>query len=240
MFKKIEDKIYDFFTVLDTSQALILLFSEVVLGIFLSFFSMYIFTKLAVNVLNNSYLNFDVAISQVLYALRSSFLTSTMMFVSFLGKDPIILLSLFIVIYLVGKKYKHEAYLFLFAVIVGFFLNIFLKFFIARPRPFFHPLISESFYGFPSGHTMNSFIFYGMLAFFIFRFTRNKKVSILVSLICILLIVLIGVSRVYLGVHYPSDVLAGMVAGFWWLVTVILVEKTVRFYRLFKIIGRKN
>lgn len=238
MIKKLGDKLYSFFTVIDTSQVLILLFTEIILGLFLSFFSMYIFSKIAANVLNNDLFNFDKNISSFIYLFRSPFFTQIMTFFSIIGWDGLVFLAVLVVGFLVWKRHKHEAIFFFTAFAGGVVMNYFLKFYIARPRPFDQALTLESFYSFPSGHTMNSFVFYGMLSFFIFRFTRNKKISIFVSLACVLLILLIGVSRVYLGVHYPTDVLAGMVAGFWWLITVLLVEKTVSFYKLFKIIKK--
>lgn len=234
MIRKIGNKIYKFATVLDSSQALILLFSELIIGAFISFFSFYFFLKIAANVLNNDFFGFDKKVSGFIYSFRSPDLTPIMNFFSILGWDWMVLLAFLIVGILIWKKYKHEALVFLIAFLGGVFMNYFLKFFIARPRPFGQAITPESFYSFPSGHAMNSFVFYGMLAFFIFRFTRNKKISTFVAFLCMLLIILICISRIYLGVHYPTDVLAGLVAGFWWLVTVILAEKTIRFYKIFK------
>lgn len=237
MIKKIGQKTYNFFLVIDKSQVLVLLFSEIVIGLFLSFSSVYIFTKLATNTLNNKYFNFDSNILNFFYSIRNPILTKIMLFFTFLGKEPIIVISFILVIYLIRKKFRHEATLFFSILVLGFGLSNLLKVIIARQRPFIHPLVVETFYSFPSGHTMNAFVFYTTLAFFAFRFTRKKLLSLLVSSLFLILIILIGISRIYLGVHYPTDVIAGFIGGFGWFVTVLVVEKTIIFYKMFRFVN---
>jgi len=232
--KKIGNKLYKFLLHLTSSQTLVLLFSEILLGIFLSVSSFLFFTKIARNVLNDNYFNLDIVISQAIYGFRTPLLTQIMKFISFLGQDIILIPFSIIVFLLVVRKYRHEASLFLFAIITGFLINFAIKFFIARPRPLLSPLFIESFHSFPSGHAMNSVIVYGIFAFFVFRFTRNKVLSFIAAIGCIILVTLIGISRVYLGVHYPTDVIAGLIGGLWWVVTVLLAEKTIIFFHLFR------
>lgn len=232
--KKIGNKLYKFLLHLNSSQTFVLLFSEILLGVALSISSFLFFTKIARNVLNENYLNLDVVISNMMYGLRTPLLTQIMKFISFLGQDVILIPFSLIVFFLVARRHRHEASLFLFAIVTGFLINFAIKFFIARPRPLLSPLFIEPFYSFPSGHAMNSVIVYGIFAFFVFRFTRNKALSIITAAICMVLVLLIGISRVYLGVHYPTDVVAGLIGGLWWIVTVLLVEKTVIFFHLFR------
>jgi undecaprenyl-diphosphatase len=232
--KKIGNKLYKFLLHLNSSQTFILLFSEILLGIFLSILSFLFFTKIARNVLNDNYFNLDVIVSQLIYGFRDPFLTQVMKFVSFLGQDIVLIPFSVIFFMFLAKKYRHEAVLFLFAIITGFLINFAIKFFIARPRPSLSPLFIESFHSFPSGHAMNSVIVYGIFAFFIFRFTRNKTLSSIAVTVCIVLVTLIGISRVYLGVHYPTDVIAGLIGGLWWIVTVLLAEKIIIFFHLFR------
>ena len=86
--------------------------------------------------------------------------------------------------------------------------NQILKIIIARPRPE-GALISETGYSFPSGHSMVSSAFYGLLIYYCYEYIKSKKIKTIVISILLLLILLVGYTRIYLGVHYPSDVLAG-------------------------------
>jgi membrane-associated phospholipid phosphatase len=108
-------------------------------------------------------------------------------------------------------------------------LNRLLKGLFERPRPHFdHPLLIETSYSFPSGHAMESFVVYGMLAYFAVLALRTWESRVGVVFGAALLVVLIGFSRMYLGVHYLSDVLAGYAAGGGWLSTLITGAETIR------------
>lgn len=215
-------------------EAYSLIFVEIISGMALSITSFLFFIAFAEDVLEKEKIFTDTVISQAIYAARTPELTSLMQFLSFLGGEFLIFASIFVGLLLFLKGHRRELALFVFAITVGLLLNNSIKFILKVPRPTIDPLTIESFYSFPSGHAMSSFIFYGMIAYLCFRLTRRKKLSLLVAIFSLALIFLIGLSRVYLGVHYRSDVLAGFVAGFWWLVTVIVIDKTVLFYRLFK------
>lgn len=99
----------------------------------------------------------------------------------------------------------------------GAVLNSFLKYVFHRTRPEALRIVEAAGYSFPSGHAMVSLCFYGMLAFLIARNIRSRHGRIWVAVSSILLISAIGISRIYLGVHYPSDVVAGYTAGATWL-----------------------
>ena len=86
--------------------------------------------------------------------------------------------------------------------------NQILKMIIQRPRPE-NSLIIETGYSFPSGHSMVSAAFYGLLIYYSYEYIKDKKVKMILITILTLLILTVGYSRIYLGVHYPSDVLAG-------------------------------
>jgi len=97
-------------------------------------------------------------------------------------------------------------------------LNFLLKAVFARPRPTFSdPLATALYYSFPSGHAMMSLIAYGLLGYFLFNALPERWQRVVVSAGLIVLILLIGFSRIYLGVHYLSDVLAGFAVGGLWL-----------------------
>jgi membrane-associated phospholipid phosphatase len=104
-----------------------------------------------------------------------------------------------------------------------------LKGLFQRPRPHFaHPLLVESSYSFPSGHAMESFVAYGMLAYLAVLWLRTWEARVAVICGAALLVVLIGFSRMYLGVHYFSDVIAGYAAGGVWLSALITGAETIR------------
>jgi membrane-associated phospholipid phosphatase len=99
-------------------------------------------------------------------------------------------------------------------------LNLLLKAFYHRPRPD-SPLISASGLSFPSGHAMISASFYGLLIYITWRHVDNRSLRWLLTVLLTALILLIGLTRVYLNVHYASDVLAGFCAGALWLLVAI-------------------
>lgn len=167
--------------------------------------------------------------------MRSPLLTKIMETITFFGSGTFLVpAAAIIIIYLFLKKHKAESFLFFIVLAMGLILNNLIKILVQRPRPDLSPIFIEQTFSFPSGHAMNSFIFYALLAYLIFHFTKNKKLAFIISVISIILIVLIGISRIYLGVHYPSDVIAGFIAGFWWFITALLIRQTINFFKLFK------
>jgi membrane-associated phospholipid phosphatase len=96
-------------------------------------------------------------------------------------------------------------------------LNFLLKHLFERARPELFKVISETGYSFPSGHAMVSLCFYGIAAYIFGRGISRLRGRLILYAIIVLLVAAIGISRVYLGVHYPSDVLAGYIAGGTWL-----------------------
>jgi len=83
-------------------------------------------------------------------------------------------------------------------------------------------------YSFPSGHVFSATVLYGFCIYLTFRFINNPVIKWTVSALLVLLILLIGFSRIYLGVHWLSDTLAGYVTGFAWLLFCIFLAKTFR------------
>lgn len=107
-------------------------------------------------------------------------------------------------------------------------LNQIIKFIMQRPRPTEFRIIEETGYSFPSGHSMVSLAIYGYLIFLIYKYINNKHLKRTLIIILSVLICIIGVSRIYLGVHYTSDVLGGFLISFAYLIIYIeLVNKFV-------------
>lgn len=97
-------------------------------------------------------------------------------------------------------------------------LNLLLKNIIQRPRPEGYRLIEETGFSFPSGHSMVNTAFYGLLIYLIIKNVKNQKLKYSLSLLISILILSIGFSRIYLGVHYTSDVLAGFLISIAYLI----------------------
>ena len=105
---------------------------------------------------------------------------------------------------------------------INFIFNQYLKLFFSRPRPVDLMIVEEKGYSFPSGHSMISMAFYGFIIFLIWKYLKNKKLKWLYTILLGILIVLVGTSRIYLGVHYASDVLA----GFYFSIAYLIIYTT--------------
>lgn len=216
---------------IDRSSSSKVVIVEIVIGLVLSLGSLWIFAEIADEILEQETQALDVSLSQLVYSFRSPLITDIMNWVTMLGAEIALVISgtLFFILFI--KKQYHAITLFVLTLGMGLLINTILKFLYQRARPDIDPLMHLSSYSFPSGHSMNSFIFYALLAYFVFHFTRNRRYGILASIIAGILIVLIGFSRVYLGVHYPSDVLAGFIAGFFVFVTAVVLDKSITYMR---------
>ena len=111
----------------------------------------------------------------------------------------------------------------------GGLLNVMLKHFFQRQRPVFdNPLVTISSFGFPSGHTMGATLLYGLLALIALRFVKQMWLRALICAGTILFIALIGLTRIYLGAHYLTDVLAAVAIGSAWLAFAWATAETFR------------
>ena len=169
--------------------------------------------------LNTTFANFDQSITTAvhrLYESCGSWMTPVMELISLLGKGGIALIVLSLVLLVIRKTRRFGTAMLLGLAIGAVVVNLWLKVVVARPRPyadingFYYPLWqmmgshTESDYSFPSGHTNAAF------ACMVPAFLLGKKSW---SWLCLLFAFLMGVSRIYLVVHYPSDVLGGLIMG---------------------------
>ncbi|WP_034525801.1 phosphatase PAP2 family protein [Secundilactobacillus oryzae] len=112
------------------------------------------------------------------------------------------------------KNYKFAAFLLINVLSFGGLANSLIKNAVQRPRPDQHPLFHLTSYSFPSGHSITAMLLFGSLILMLWHLVKNQTIRVgLVALLAIW-IALIGISRIYVGVHYPSDVLAGFLLGF--------------------------
>ena len=112
-------------------------------------------------------------------------------------------------------------------LVIATLLNQLLKYIIQRPRPEGYRLIVESGYSFPSGHSMVSMAFYGLIIYLIWKMVKNKRIKYVACGILGFLIPMIGFSRIYLGVHYASDVIGGFAISIVYLLLFTNVTRSI-------------
>ena len=159
--------------------------------------------------LHNYFNIIDDFVYSLVKPLISNDMTNIMQFITFFS-DPIwcILLSCLMILFVKNKKISKA---FLLNLILVFLLNYVLKILFSRNRPADINLIVETGFSFPSGHAMISLGIYGFLIYLLLSSDKNKISKIIGTVSLVLLIFLIGISRIYLGVHYATDVIAGFI-----------------------------
>jgi len=161
---------------------------------------------------------FDIKVIRWIQSKIDSPNTRLMKLFTFLGSPMVVsILVMFTVVLLYWKGRRREAVGMFIANAAGAGLNETLKYLFHRRRPDIHRLTAAHGYSFPSGHSMGSVMFYGTLGYFVCRWTRSIFIKIFTCIASAFMILMTGVSRIYLGVHYPSDVIAGFTAGGAWL-----------------------
>ena len=187
---------------------------------FVLFIIVFVLVSITENVYNNDIMNIDVFMHDlVVNNLRSDYLTFIMLFITNFC-NPIILLLLSLII-LIFSKDKKMGLIILINLFVSILLNLIFKGIIQRDRPLEDFLIEESGYSFPSGHSMVSMAYYGLLMYFVFTKVDDKEIKYIIMFLLGFLILLIGFSRIYLGVHYASDVIGGFLISIVYLIWVI-------------------
>lgn len=179
-----------------------------------------IFIIWTILVITNSLTLFDDKIYQFIISFQNDTLTNIMKVItSFANPLTIVSLCLASLLSLIWK-YKASIYLIIITIISTVF-NFLTKNIVLRNRPNHLRLIEETGYSFPSGHAMGSIAFYGFIIFLLSKSKINKNLKIFLSVIIGLTIFLIGISRIYVGVHYPSDIIGGFLLGYIILISSI-------------------
>ncbi len=186
------------------------------------------FLALAEDVFNKEIMKGDIiGYKMVSTFLISDFATPIAKFITnFGGAIFLIILTILLLVVLKNKKVGLSICTNLVVVTI---LNQLLKRLLQRPRPTEFRIIEETGYSFPSGHSMVSMAFYGYLIYLIYRFVKNKYLKWISIVLLSLLICLIGISRIYLGVHYTSDVLGGFLISISYL--VIYISASNKFFK---------
>lgn len=187
-------------------------------GLILAALGTAIFVTLASHVRSGSTQAFDDSVIRWMGTHHSPRLDAVMLEVTALGTGTVVMMVVAVAaLFLVLTRHKYSAILLLASTFGGIVLNGVLKLGFNRPRPsLFVPAVHTVSSSFPSGHAMSAAIVYSTVAYLAARLHRRKWARWLVMTAALVLITLISFSRMYLGVHYPSDVIAGVAVGLAW------------------------
>jgi len=200
------------------------------LGLVAAACTLYLFAGLAEEVYEGDTRQFDESTLALVNGFASPSLTSFMRAVTYLGS--VVFLTgagaCAVLVFVLARR-RRAAVTLLVTMAGAALLNFTLKLVFGRerPEPFFNTPLPES-YSFPSGHALLSFCFYGVIAAVIATRLKSVGSRVFVCVAAVLLVTLIGFSRIYLGVHFPSDVLAGYAAAFLWVVVVALADRVLQ------------
>lgn len=190
------------------------------------------FSEVAEHVRQGTTQPFDDAVMRWIGNHQYPALQSVMLEITALGTGTVVAMIVFVAgMFLWLNKHKHSAVLLIVATLGGMVLDTVLKIGFNRPRPqIFTWGTHAASSSFPSGHAMSSIIVYGTVAYLAARLQQNFASRIATMALAAIIIVAIGLSRLYLGVHYPSDVLAGLIIGLAWAGFCMAVLEAAQLY----------
>ena len=210
-----------------TSFRVRVLSKALVIGFLLAIGVVLLFAWLAEEVNEGETLRFDEHVRNIVHAHASPALTSAMRFISSVGSPGVMtLLSVVSILILWLKRWRRAAILLAITFAGGGLIDEVLKLSFRRTRPaaYFDYPLPRSF-SFPSGHAMFAFCFFGTLASLVTTRLESRRAKVFVWVAAAVLIALIGFSRIYLGVHYPTDVIGGYIAAFIWVAAVTIGDR---------------
>ncbi len=197
---------------------------QVTIAVSIAFIFTFLILSMVMDVAVHHFLfQYDQQILSQIQTFRMPLLNQVMLFITYLGKWQVIFFGVTAVgILLVLWKRIRYLLALLISVIGGELFVMMLKNIIHRPRPpMVNALTYESSFSFPSGHSFVALSFYGLLAYFVYQGAKNLYAKIITIAGGIGIILAIGFSRMYLGVHWPLDVFASYVSGSAWLLAII-------------------
>jgi undecaprenyl-diphosphatase len=199
---------------------------SLLLGMATAIAALVFFGWLADEVLEGETRHFDDVTRAAVHTLASPALTSAMRGISFLGSTLFLTVATIMACaWFALRKWGREAKLFALTMIGASLLNTTLKLTFQRPRPVpFFNLTAPETYSFPSGHALASCCFFAGLAAILSGRIKSRRTRTIVWIAAATMFLLIGLSRIYLGVHYTTDVIAGFAAALIWILVVRFVE----------------
>ncbi len=183
------------------------------------------FGYIAAAIGNESIVHFDTSVIGFVQGLEAPWLTTVMKIVTWIGSGsvvaPIAVIG-FIVLYFV-LHYRQQAFLLVVVIAGSVIFNSVLKNYFKRERPEIHRIMDANGFSFPSGHSMMAFALYAIIAYIAWRNVKTVTSRVVLVLFTTFMIIMIGTSRIYLGVHYPSDIVGGFAASAIWVTIAISV-----------------
>jgi len=186
------------------------------------------------NTLNSDLVaGYDAAITKFVISFRTPQLNNILQFITNLGDlyGYIVITTICSLFFYFKFKNWHYVVQLIFVIIISGLSNLALKEVINRARPTAEHLVSVQTLSYPSGHAMSATAFYGFLIYLCYFLKINKYLKISLIFLCSFLIVAIGISRIYLGVHFPSDIAGGMIAGTIWFMFCVLIFNIIDLFR---------
>ena len=166
--------------------------------------------------------SFDNGIYSFIRSFECSFLDNYFIFVTKFGNPVVVIFIILLFLLMFRNKYGIMVSI---MAIVSSSTNTFFKYILKRERPAVLKLISQGGYSYPSGHAMISVAVYGYFLYLVMKYVKNKWIKYILSCLLVLFILSIGISRIYLGVHYASDIVGGFVLSLIELIILINVSK---------------
>jgi undecaprenyl-diphosphatase len=198
--------------------------AAVLASLVVSGLALFLFAWLGNEVLQGDTRTFDMAIRGWVHRFASPGMTSAMNAISLLGYDILIAELLIAFAAFAWLRWQRAAVWLAVAMAGALALDMTLKYAYHRTRPTAFFGVAPHSYSFPSGHALCSFCFYGVLAGLLSARTKSLAWRLFIWIFAAVLVIAIGLSRIYLGVHYPSDVIAGYLAATVWVGTVIVLD----------------
>jgi membrane-associated phospholipid phosphatase len=201
-----------------------------ILGIILT--CVVVFLWLGREILQGQEIDFDLKAFAWADSFSSELFTQVMIFITFFAsRNFITFASLALIFYfLFVRKHKWHSLRVPVIAIGSISLNLILKYFFDRPRPLVPHLVESSGLSFPSGHAMISASFYGLLIYLVWYYVAQPSRRWILIILLVCWILLIGFSRVYLHVHYATDVIAGYAVGLLWVIVASYSLKKIERY----------
>jgi membrane-associated phospholipid phosphatase len=191
------------------------------------------FVELTDELVENELEGFDRSVTAWVLTFRRQSLTAFFQFMTHMGDIiayTVISVTIGVYFYIRHRNWRFVAQTLL-VLVLSALSNVVLKRFINRARPTLEHLVSVDTLSYPSGHSMSAMAYYGFLVYLCFQMNMSRVArTLLITMLCCLILT-VGVSRIYLGVHFPSDVAAGYTGGFIWITFCVIIFNVIDLLR---------